>query len=57
MLIDVFLGWSNSFGNLITLLSGKVLYFKILILRSMTESIIQPEPFPKYFCMFYIIVV
>ena len=23
----------------------------------MTESIIQPEPFPKDFCIFYIIVV
>ena len=32
------------------------LYFELLTLRSMTESIIQSEPFPKDFCMFNITV-
>ena len=36
---------------------GQGLYFEILILQSMTESIIHPEPFPKDFCMLDIIVV
>ena len=31
---------------------AKRLYFKILKLCSLTESIIQPEPFSKDFCMF-----
>ena len=31
------------------------LCFQILILFSLTESIIQPKPFPKDFCMFDII--
>ena len=45
------------FDNLIMLLPAKGLYFEILIVRSMTESIIQPEPFPKDFGMFVIIAV
>ena len=39
------------------LLPAKVLYFEILILWLMTESIIQHEPFPKYFLIFDIILV
>ena len=34
ILIKPFLGWSNSFGNLIQLLPSKGLYFEILILWS-----------------------
>ena len=34
---------------------AKELYFEILILWSMTETIIKPEPFPEDFCMFVII--
>ena len=34
-----------------------MLYFEILILWSITESIIQPERFPKNFCMFDVLVV
>ena len=36
---------------------AKGLYFERLILCSMTESIIQPEPFPKDFCICDVIVV
>ena len=57
ILIQPFLGWSNSFGNLIYLLPAKALYLEILILCSMAESVIQPEPFPKYFCMFDLAIV
>ena len=53
ILIKAFLGWSNSSGNLIYLLPGKGSYFEILIVWSMTESIIQPESFPKDLCMIF----
>ena len=52
MIIKPFLEWSNSFANLIQLLPAKRSYFEILILLSMTESIIQPEPCSRDFCMF-----
>ena len=55
--VILFLLWSNLFGNLLQLLLAKGLDFAILILGYMNESIIQPEPFPKHFCMFDIIVV
>ena len=38
------------------MLPAKGLYFEILILWSLTESVIQPEPFPKNFCIVDIIV-
>ena len=50
ILINPFLEWSNSFGDLIPILPAKRLYLGILIVWSMTESIIQPEPFPKDLC-------
>ena len=56
ILIKPFLGWSNSFSNLIELLPAKGLYFEIRIVWWITESIIQPEPFPKNFSMCFIIV-
>ena len=34
------------------MLLAKGLYLEILIVWSLTDSIIQPEPFPKDFCMF-----
>ena len=52
ILINPFLGWSNSFGKFMELLPAKGLYFEILLLCSMTESVIQPETFPKSF--FYV---
>ena len=52
MLINPFLRWSNSLGNLIQLLPVVILCFEILMLWSMTESVIEPEPFPKDFCVF-----
>ena len=55
VLINPFRGWSNSFGNLVQLHPGKRLYFEILIVWLMTESIIQPEPFHKHLCIFDII--
>ena len=57
MLINAFLEWSKGwlyFGWL--LLPAKGVYFEVPILCSMAESIIQPEPFPKDFCIFDIIV-
>ena len=39
------------------MLLAKGLYLEILIVWSMTDSVIQPEPFPKDFCMFVTIVV
>ena len=51
------LGWFYSLGNFIQLLPAKVLYFEILTGWSMTESIAQPEAFPKDICIFVIIVV
>ena len=39
------------------MLPAKGLFHEILILWSMTESIIQPEPFPKISGMCHIIVV
>ena len=44
-------------GNFIKLLSPKGLYFEILILCSMTESIIQPESFLKDSYVFNITVI
>ena len=38
-------------------ISAKGLYFEIVIVWSVTESIIHPEPFPKDFCMFVIVAV
>ena len=57
ILIKPSLGWSNSSGNFTELLPVNGLYFGILMLWSMTESIIQPEPFAKDFSMFDITVV
>ena len=37
------------------MLLAKGLYFEILILLYLAESIIQPEPCVRYFCMFDII--
>ena len=37
------------------MLPAKGLYFKIIVLQSMTESMIQIETFPKDFCSFDII--
>ena len=56
ILIKSVLGWFNSFGNSIQMILAKTLYFEILKLCSLTESIIQPEPFPKDFSIFDITV-
>ena len=42
---------------LLKLLLTKGLYFEILIVWLLAEWIIQAEPFPKDFCMFFIIIV
>lgn len=55
ILINAFWGWSNYFGNLIQLLPTKGLYFEILMLRSMTRSLVQSEPFPSDSWIFGII--
>ena len=47
----------DSLGNFIQLLPADELYSEILIVLSMTESIVQPGPFPKDVCMLDIIVV
>ena len=52
LFVKSFLRKSKSFGNLIWFLPAKGLYFEVLIVWSMTQSIIQPDPFSIVFCIF-----
>ena len=56
ILINHFLAWCNPFINFTLMHPGNRLYFEVLIVWSMNQSIIQPEPCPKEFCMFVVIV-